>query len=215
MSLLDHSPKSPKFSIESWIKTFPPSSPIFYDPDALTIFKNSVSALYPSSKFTPESNSLPSQLKAPQRLKLDDLLIMFKEDQEQTTFAIIHMPIDDIQCLELVNNLLTRNEEDGLLYKLGVDIVGMVRDYIQHGLRQIETLGGEVDGSGGGSSHTEEQLRAVKLLHLFIRNLLLKGFITVDQIRFELLELGMRYVWVKEVREDALLANSGISLWAD
>jgi len=83
-----------------------------------------------------------------------------------------------------------------------VDVLGLVRDYIQHGLRQIEALEGEA------------QARAVRLLHLFVRNLLVKGFVVAEQIRFELLELGMRYVWVKEIREDPLLADAGLSLWA-
>ncbi|KAF2102412.1 hypothetical protein NA57DRAFT_51993 [Rhizodiscina lignyota] len=225
--LLAHIPESPHFSPKDWIKTFPKSSPVFDNPDSLALFKFSISGAYPDLEVMLSrdnkgdtdgaigANDDPPDLKSPERLTLDELFAAFKAEPEHTATAIAHMPIDDIKCLDLVNKLIELTEENQLLYNFGVDATGMVMNYIQHGLRQIEAMAPEQLGAlGGNSARAEEQARAVKLLHLFIRNLLQKDFLTVDMINFELLELGMRYVWVKEIREDPLFSDRGNTLWS-
>jgi hypothetical protein len=47
----------------------------------------------------------------------------------------------------------------------------------------------------------EAQTRAVKLLLLFLRNLVRKDLVKPDEIYFEIQEICIRYVWIKEVRE--------------
>lgn len=45
------------------------------------------------------------------------------------------------------------------------------------------------------------QIRAIKLLLLFMRNLIRKALIPPEDLYFEIQEICVRYVWVKEVRE--------------
>ena len=47
----------------------------------------------------------------------------------------------------------------------------------------------------------EAQCRAVKLLLLFVKNLIRKGLVGTDVLYFEIQEICVRYVWIKEVRD--------------
>lgn len=66
------------------------------------------------------------------------------------------------------------------------------------GYDEYETTGG-ISGSGGGGRRA--QTRTVTLLCLFITSLLRGGVVEAQEVYYEVQELGVRFVWVKEARE--------------
>jgi hypothetical protein len=50
-------------------------------------------------------------------------------------------------------------------------------------------------------SGREEQIRAVKLLIMFMKNLLRKDMLPIQELAFDLEEIFVRYIWIAEVRE--------------
>lgn len=67
------------------------------------------------------------------------------------------------------------------------------------GYDDYETAGNVVGGSGGGGRRA--QTRSVTLLCLFITSLLRGGVVEAQEVYYEVQELGVRFVWVKEARE--------------
>lgn len=55
----------------------------------------------------------------------------------------------------------------------------------------------------------EAQIRAIKLLVLFIRNLIRKGVVGPEEIFFEIREICVRYIWIREVREFRVWVEEG------
>jgi hypothetical protein len=56
----------------------------------------------------------------------------------------------------------------------------------------------------------EAQSRHILLLLLFIKSLIRKGLVELDVLYFEIAEITVRYVWIKEVREFRTWAEEGI-----
>jgi len=50
----------------------------------------------------------------------------------------------------------------------------------------------------------------VKLLVLFVRNLIRKGMVGPEQMFYEIQEICVRYVWVREVREFRAFIEEGV-----
>lgn len=67
------------------------------------------------------------------------------------------------------------------------------------GYDEYEAAGNVVGGSGGGGRRA--QTRSVTLLCLFITSLLRGGVVEAQEVYYEVQELGVRFVWVKEARE--------------
>ena len=110
------------------------------------------------------------------------------------------LPVD-LQSLELINSLLFSGDLDDY------DPPSLMLEYIQHALRHIEHIcpeGGSLDGSEAASSMSgrkDDQIRAVKLLILFMRNLLGRNVINPQTSYFEIQEICVRFIWIKEVRD--------------
>lgn len=68
------------------------------------------------------------------------------------------------------------------------------------GYEDYEATGGGVAGSVGGGGR-RAQTRSVTLLCLFITSLLRDGAVEAQEVYYEVQELGVRFVWVKEARE--------------
>jgi hypothetical protein len=123
---------------------------------------------------------------------------------------LTHLPIE-LSTLDFLTTLL----QDRTLQTLAIDPAPVISDYIQHALRLTEKMGqppdDDVSGSssldsgigdlGGGDHGREAQTRAVKLLLLFVKNLIRKDLVGVEAIYFDIQEICVRYVWVREVRE--------------
>lgn len=68
------------------------------------------------------------------------------------------------------------------------------------GYEDYEATGGGVAGGVGGGGR-RAQTRSVTLLCLFITSLLRDGAVEAQEVYYEVQELGVRFVWVKEARE--------------
>ena len=56
----------------------------------------------------------------------------------------------------------------------------------------------------------EAQSRAVKLLLLFIKNLIVKDLLGTQWFYLEIEEICVRYVWIKEVRDFRTFLEEGV-----
>ncbi|KAF1359618.1 hypothetical protein EJ07DRAFT_77549, partial [Lizonia empirigonia] len=124
---------------------------------------------------------------------------------------LTHLPIA-LPALDFLTTLLTEQT----FAKHDIDSAPIITSYIQHALRLVEHMG-QPPGLNTEPPHQTEmgietdtemldhgreaQSRAVRLLLLFIRNLLRKGLVGVDVLYFEIQEICVRYVWIKEIRD--------------
>jgi len=132
-------------------------------------------------------------------------------DPQGVIHALTRLPID-LTSLELLTNLLTSPN----FQSMNLNGVSITCEYIQHSLRTIErmTSGNTSDAEGYSDDSTsehstdsitpggrEEAIRAVKLMVLFLRNLLRRSVVQYQDLYFDIEEICVRYIWIKEVRE--------------
>ncbi|KAF2816832.1 uncharacterized protein BDZ99DRAFT_2661 [Mytilinidion resinicola] len=156
------------------------------------------------------------------------LLTELEVSPDTAISAITHMPLD-IPSLEIITSLLEKH----VFEDLRIEPLPVLRDYLQHSLRLIEKMGlpapnippdGPSSADGGGrtdsfneqdsdealSHDREAQVRAVKLILLFIRNLVVhKKLLPPQEIYYEINEICVRYIWLKEVREFRAFIEQG------
>ncbi|KAG9194898.1 hypothetical protein G6011_04933 [Alternaria panax] len=141
------------------------------------------------------------------------ILRKLKEEPEQAVQELAHLPLE-IPSLDFLTKLhVNRAFED-----VGIDGQDVTLHYIQHALRLIEKMEAppptlQQDPTTNGSTNSagnttpiveygkEAQSRAVIILLLFIKSSISKGFLEATSLFFELQEICVRYVWIKEVRD--------------
>ncbi|KAK3076609.1 hypothetical protein LTS18_012548, partial [Coniosporium uncinatum] len=109
----------------------------------LAIVPTADGAIKPMSGITSTSDGLPSRLEHPPiqslntvirtQLSKDTVLDLLFEDPTTTRQALIHLPVD-IQPLDTLNTALASD----ILPALGVHRADLIRDYLQHALRNLE-----------------------------------------------------------------------------
>lgn len=117
-----------------------------------------------------------------------------------------------LATLDLLNRiitqsrLLTKDEASLLLHGFLANAIRSAEAMAENagtaaaaGYDDYETAGNVVGGSGGGGRRA--QTRSVTLLCLFITSLLRGGVVEAQEVYYEVQELGVRFVWVKEARE--------------
>ncbi|KAI9693609.1 MAG: hypothetical protein M1822_002880 [Bathelium mastoideum] len=130
----------------------------------------------------------------------DDFSYELERDPVTALNRLNTLPVD-LQSLELVNSLLFSGSLDDY------DPPRLIQDYIQHALRYVERIGLEPHGLQEPSvavttrGRKDDQVRAIKLLILFVRNLLARGVINPQSSYFEIQEICVRFIWIKEVRD--------------
>ncbi|KAL9080702.1 MAG: hypothetical protein Q9157_000589 [Trypethelium eluteriae] len=130
----------------------------------------------------------------------EDLQYELKQNPPAALDRLRALPVD-LRSLELINSLLFSGVLDDY------DPPGLMQDYIQHALRYVEQIGLEDTGADGqgpvisANGRKEDQIRAIKLLILFVRNLLTQNVINPQTSYFEIQEICVRFIWVKEVRD--------------
>jgi hypothetical protein len=134
--------------------------------------------------------------------------VILRTLEEQPNIAvqeIARLPLQ-LEQLEFLNKLLA----DGTLEAHSLEPSAVITPYIQHALRLVENMeappnGPVENGSENGAAIVEygkdAQRRAVNLLLLFIKNLICKDLMGIQSIYFEIEEICVRYVWIKEVRD--------------
>ncbi|KAJ4351200.1 uncharacterized protein N0V89_006539 [Didymosphaeria variabile] len=137
-----------------------------------------------------------------QRWKLG-MLSRLETEPEHAIPELTHLPIE-LSSLDFLTTLLQENT----LQALNIEPAPVIADYIQHALRTMEQMGRGPGETGAAEAEAEvllesgreAQTRAVKLLLLFMRNLIRKALLPLESIYFEIQEICVRYVWIREVR---------------
>ncbi|XPT01546.1 hypothetical protein M3J09_010678 [Ascochyta lentis] len=140
-----------------------------------------------------------------------DLLRHLSSDPAAACQDLTHLPIA-LPALDFLTTLLTEHT----LAKHDIESAPLVTSYIQHALRLVEHMGQAPGPNAEPPRQTEigiemdtemldhgreAQSRAIRLLLLFIRNLIRKGLMGMDVLYFEIQEICVRYMWIKEVRD--------------
>lgn len=143
----------------------------------------------------------------------DVMLRKLKEDPNLAVQELAHLPLE-ISSLDFLTKLLVH----GTFEELGIDGPPVILQYIQHALRLVEMMEAPpptseqnlpVNGTANSIENgahiveygKEPQSRAVRLLLLFIKNSISKGLLETALMIFEIQEICVRYVWIKEVRD--------------
>lgn len=122
------------------------------------------------------------------------------------SFLPVALPtLDLLNRIITQSRLLTKDEASLLLH-------GFLANAIRSAEAMAESAGAaataaaaagydeyETTGSSGGGRRA--QTRTVTLLCLFITSLLRGGVVEAQEVYYEVQELGVRFVWVKEARE--------------
>jgi hypothetical protein len=150
---------------------------------------------------------LPQLFPITSRSSLDSIKQALELDTEEASHALSRLPLD-LASLDLLTKVLDSNilTTSAPLIKPAT----ITREYIQHCLRIIERTGntfsptsdsGFDEQQDDGPKGKEEQIRGVKLLVMFMKNLLGKDKLPVPELRFDIEEICVRYLWISEVRE--------------
>lgn len=161
-----------------------------------------------------------SKLNEFQRWKLG-MLSRLETEPDAAIPELTHLPIE-LSYLDFLTTLL----QERTLQSLAIEPAPVIADYLQHALRLTEQMGQPPDLSGASALNGEEeggreplvvvdhgreaQTRAVRLLLLFIRNLIRKALLPLESIFFEIQEICVRYVWIREVREFRAFVEEGV-----
>jgi hypothetical protein len=170
----------------------------------------------PSTQHTEQEHTSP--VDALQKQKYD-ILQMLNKQPESAIFALTRLPIA-IPYLDFLTTLLA----DFTLEKYNIDPAPIVTQYIQHSLRSIERaerpasassqpelgVNGQAEHNGGMEYGKDAQTQYVRLLLLFIKSLIRKGLVELDVLYYEIQEITVRYVWIKEVRDFKRWAEEGV-----
>lgn len=166
---------------------------------------------------------IPQLFPITSRSSLDTIAQALSLDPEETSHALSRLPLD-LASLDLLTRLL-----DSPVLTTHAPLLNpktLTREYIQHCLRILERTGNAFSPSSDsgfdeqaddGPRGREEQIRGVKLLVMFMRCLLGKGRLPVEELRFDIEEICVRYLWVPEVREfrrliggDGMIVDDGL-----
>lgn len=197
---------------------------IWKNEDAMSTFRSSIAALVPQDTKLEQ----PIDVNNLHDRSTDQVFKMLQQNPSAVRSALLQMPADNIKALELFNGLLAMDIM-GALAQAGTDRPQLIRDFLQHALRNLESLSEAIQGTARPRSasddadHTPESstpqpvtdapseipttelrerlVRAARLMALFVRNLIGKEYVTNTDINVEIMELVTRYSWVKEVKE--------------
>jgi hypothetical protein len=161
-----------------------------------------------------------------------DMLERLQTEPHTAIPELTHLPIE-LSYLDFLTTLL----QEKTLESFSIDSPPVISDYIQYALRLTETMGQSPDASASATSLREDdvegqrlgdglnsasqpveltdrgreaQTRAVKLLLLFIKNVMRKELVPLEAIYFEIQEICVRYVWIREVREFRAFVEEGV-----
>lgn len=119
---------------------------------------------------------------------------------------VVLATLDLLNRIITQSRLLTKDEASLLLHGFLANAIRSAEALAENGgaaaaagYEDYEATGGVTGGVGGGGRRA--QTRSVTLLCLFITSLLRGGAVEAQDVYYEVQELGVRFVWVKEARE--------------
>lgn len=183
------------------------------------------------SQSTPSLNFLDStddkSAPAPLGLKWKETILYNLETETNLDLAVhqlTHLPLT-ITTLDFLTTLIT----DQKLAPHRIDSKSVVLSFVQHALRIIEYARQPPDPASepppqidiGINTHfgygRDAQMWAVRVLLLFVKNLIQKGFVDVypDKeytLYYDIQEICTQYIWMGDVREFKAWLDEGVSL---
>lgn len=169
----------------------------------------------------PDISLIEEPTKPPRKLTFEewkrDFVARIRTTQVWITIEeLTHLPIA-LPTLDFLTTLIT----DFTLARNKIDYKTVISLYTQHALRLIEYMGQPPERAGTPPPQTdvglgtatsvldhgqEAQSRAIRLLLLFLKNLIRRGLVDVapsedTTLYYEIQEICVRYVWIREVRE--------------
>lgn len=194
------------------------TSPFHIRPYVRMLEEEGIYERTPEPELEPDSDSSKSTASATpltdfQRWKRG-LLSRLATEPEHALAELTHLPLE-LSSLDFLTTLL----QERTLQALDIEPAPVIADFIQHALRTMEAMGrssGETGGAAEGEeqevlleSGREAQTRGVRLLLLFMRNLIRKALLPLESIYFEIQEICVRYVWIREVRQFRAFVEEG------
>lgn len=164
------------------------------------------------------------------------LLSRLAADPATAIPELTHLPLE-LSSLDLLTTLL----QDRTLPALNIDPAPVIADFLQHALRALEAMSqprplpasppppsppssippeaqGDREASAPpvelrhGAATKDALVRAVRLVLLFMRNLIRKDLLPVASMYFEIQEVCVRYVWMREVRDFRAFVEEGVDV---
>jgi hypothetical protein len=140
----------------------------------------------------------------------EDILRNLDNHPDIALAELSHLPLS-LPTLDFLTTLLA----DRTLEAHAIDPAPIINSCIQSMLRSVERMGRqptpeeEADGNVAPWGK-DTQREAVQLLLLFIKSLIRKGLVGIEVMYFEIQEICVRYVWIREVREFRTWVEEGV-----
>jgi hypothetical protein len=157
-----------------------------------------------------QDNTPPSLNNTSQDWK-EDILRNLDNHPDIALAELSHLPLS-LPTLDFLTTLLA----DRTLETHAIDPAPVINSCIQSMLRSVERMGQlptreeEEDAGNVAPWGKDTQREAVQLLLLFIKSLIRKGLVGMEVLYFEIQEICVRYVWIREVREFRTWVEEGI-----
>lgn len=133
-----------------------------------------------------------------------------KVQRKEVVSAFSYVPIT-LPALEIVNDVVL-SKTPLLTYD---EVCILVHEVLENGIRSAEAMGGlgaavrgldsngmsPGGGAGGMAATRQAQSRHVKLLCLFIQSLLRNDVVDLQQLYYQIQDIGVKFMFVKEARE--------------
>lgn len=144
--------------------------------------------------------------------------------REECLHFLIRLPVT-LKALDFLTKIVTSDIFEDM--DMGIGAHDVAREYLQHALRVIETIGSRpstptsshssgtptsrffrsgtptftTSTSSADFSDKEAQARAINLLTVFLRNIIARGVLDLGEAFLDVQEICIRYIWVPQVRE--------------
>ena len=139
---------------------------------------------------------------------------------EECFHWLVRLPVN-LKALDFINKVVTSD----IPAKFERKPADLARDFLQHALRKIENMNGS--GSDTPRSHSpllsdsprsasrffpagsagdvhaskEDMIRAIDLLIVFLRNVISRAVLNLDEAFLDVNEICVRYIWLPQVRD--------------
>jgi hypothetical protein len=143
-----------------------------------------------------------------------NIVATLKRNPADAVRELTRLPIE-LDFLDFLSTLLS----DHVLETYDVEPAPVITEFVQHALRTVEKM--EKPPTPGRNESPviadleldygkDAQTRAVQVLLLFIKNLIRKGLVGTEVLYFEIQEICVRYIWIKEVRDFKTWVEQGV-----
>ncbi|KAF2140652.1 uncharacterized protein K452DRAFT_299382 [Aplosporella prunicola CBS 121167] len=164
--------------------------------------QDTIGLLEDGSVVSPDA-SFPTS--APPRKEIDnagEITQLARHDSMQAQQILVNLPID-VKSMEIINTILAAQATNNATVP-PLDKTVIASGYIQHGLRSLERTPSDATSPLEPYSPADdpaEKARKVRLLVLFLKNLVKRNLVPPGDLNLDMQEICVRYAAIKEVRD--------------